>query len=137
MKRGRAHDVGCSLPIMKTVVVIIPALCCVSCTPAYTPLSYSTAEIEPIVECAKYVLPADVELLRKAGAWQIGRLETTRITATASKIIAQSGGTHFYRDDDRLLMAVHVPEEKFALLPAPLQPNRGSYPHGCTEDSFR
>lgn len=121
--------------MMKTLVVIA-LLAAIGCTPAYTPLSYNTADIDQIVACAKYVLPADVEFLRRAGAWQIGRLETARINGRASGIIAANGGTHFYRDD-RTLMAVHVPEDKMASLPRPLQPNRGSYPHGCNEESFR
>lgn len=120
---------------MKAPVIAL-LLCSFACTPAYTPLSYRTSDIDRAVECAKYVLPGDVELLRKVGAWQIGRVETAHVTAQAAGIVAQHGGTHFYRDD-RSLMAVHVPEEKMASLPAPLRPNRGSYPHGCTQDSFR
>lgn len=122
---------------MKPVIASITVgLTCIGCTPVYTPLSYSTADIEPTVSCAKFVLPADVELLRKAGAWQIGNLGTSRVNARAAGIIAANGGTHFYRDD-RGLMAVHVPEEKMGSLPSALQPSRKSYPHGCTQDSFR
>jgi hypothetical protein len=121
---------------MRTLILIFLILGCIACTPAYTPLSYSTAAVEPSVDCAKYVLPGDVELLRKAGAWQIGRVETARVTATAARIVAQHGGTHFYRDD-RTLMAVHVPEEKMSRLPEPLRPSDERYPHGCTEESFR
>lgn len=119
-----------------SIVLAIAVFAASGCTPVYTPLSYNTADIEPTVTCAKYVLPADVEFLRKAGGWQIGRLETARVSAKASSSVAANGGTHFYTDE-RTLMAVHVPDEKLAQLPGPLQPNRGSFPHGCTQDSFR
>ena len=58
---------------MRTAISIIVLLGCIACTPEYTPLSYITADIDPVVHCAKYVLPDDVELLRKAGGWQIGQ----------------------------------------------------------------
>jgi hypothetical protein len=106
------------------------------CTPTYTPLSYTTSDIEPTVDCARYVLPADVELLRRAGGWQIGTLGTASATPSVAKTIARNGGTHFYLEG-RSMMAVHVPEARMAQLPPPLQPSREKYPHRCTEESYR
>ena len=43
---------------MKALIASITVgLTCIGCTPAYTPLSYSTADIEPTVSCAKFVFP--------------------------------------------------------------------------------
>ena len=38
-------------------------------------------------------------------------VETGRITPKVAAIVAEHGGTHFYRDD-RTVIAVHMPEEK-------------------------